>query len=376
MTTTTMTPEQRRAECKNFIGSDKFGWDTWLTLTVFIENVRNVESTMSIYSHLLEKLNKDEVFLAKLTDQQIKVPDQEMLRIKQHIVLDMILKAEIVAESSLVFIHELSNGYAGLSKRMARYPLEFAKNQVFRKVREMDFSLLRALGVPSIANMQLEEHEETVLNTLYQQTEDTVWEHLGMLADFYDKFKTVYNKYRHGLILRTGTARTNNNDNNSNAFNLENSAFEALDYKSPDDLPKDCKIVDKDINNLVPGMFNALSHVSITQKLLDEIFAIVGIAKEIVAYVCRSHKLYALNCGQSYLPIGFKDGKQPYLAFLLPEDALAGHKKVLDSIANKISQEMNHQTDVTVEEFTYKNDSLIQPMLNNTVTNIFVRPKP
>jgi hypothetical protein len=365
-----MTPEQRRASCKSFIQSDKFGWDTWLTLTIFKENVINVESTMYIYYYdLLNKLDNGGFLIDKVPDQQQK------LRIKQHIVFDMILKAVIIVESSLVFIYELSNGYPGLSKRMARYPLEFVKNQVFRKVYEKDFCLQRALGVPSISNMQLEEHEETVLQAFYKQAEDNALEQLRKLADFYDKFKTVYNKYRHGLILRTGSTRTNDNNDNNRAFNLEDSALEALDYKSPDDLPKDCIKVDKDVNNLVPGMFNALSHVNFGPKLMQEVFTTVDIAQKIVAYVCENHKLYAFNCDQSYLPITFKDGK-PHLAFLLPDDALAGHERLLESIANKVVEKMNIQAELTGEEFTYKDDSLVQAILNNTVTNIFVRSKP
>jgi len=136
-----MTPEERRANCKSYINGEKFGYDTWLTLTVFKQNVKNVEDTIYIYYSLLKRLDADEQFLNKqLLDKEInKLPDQEMLRIKQLIVLDMILKAVIIVESSLVFIYELSNGYKGLSKRMARYPLDFVKNDVIRKVYEKDF---------------------------------------------------------------------------------------------------------------------------------------------------------------------------------------------------------------------------------------------
>lgn len=247
-----------------------------------------------------------------------------------------------------------------------------------KKVWEKELHLQRGLGVPSIANMQLEEHEETVLQAFYKQAENNAQAQLGKLADFYDRYKTVYNKYRHGLILRTGLTPTDNNKDSSNSngsFDLDNSALEALDNKNANDLPKGCIMVDKDINNLVPGMFNALSHVNFGPKLIQEVFDIVNITQQIISYVCRNHKLYAMNCGQSYLPITFKDGKS-HLAFLLPDDALAGHERLLDSIANKVLEKMNIQPELTGEDFTYKDGDLAQTIKNNTVTNIFARSKP
>lgn len=145
-------------------------------------------------------------------------------------------------------------------------------------------------------------------------------------------------------------------------------------------LPKDCKLADKDVNHIVPGMFNALSHVNVGPKLIQEVCTTVDIAQKIVAYVCHNHQRYAMNCGQSYLPITFKEDGKPYLSFLLPDDALTGEeRRLLDFIANKVLDKMNIQPELTVEEFTYKNgkkDNLVQAMLDNTVTNIFIRSKP
>ena len=133
-----MTPEERRANCESYIDSDEFGRDTWVTLTVFNENVNNVIVTMRLYYDLLRYL--DQGFLPA------NLPQQPMLRIKQHIVLDLILKVQIIVESSLVFPYELSNGYSMFSRRMARYTLDHVNNVVLRAIREnddLDFRLLR-----------------------------------------------------------------------------------------------------------------------------------------------------------------------------------------------------------------------------------------
>lgn len=64
------------------------------------------------------------------------------------------------------------------------------------------------------------------------------------------------------------------------------------------------------------------------------------------------------------------------LTFLLPESALSGNKRVLESVANTIVQEMNVQNVETHENFAYKIASLVEAIQNNTVTNFFERSKP
>lgn len=214
-----MTPEERRANCEEFINSPAFGRDTWITITAFNENVNNTIVTMHLCNDLLRYL--DQGFLPSQFQQQ-----QQMLRIKQHIVLDLILKAQTIVESSLVFLYELSDQYRGLSRRMARYTLDHVNNVVLRAIWEkddLDFRMLRAMGVPSVANMrQLEPNEIALLQELYRQTENNVWVQLQRLADFYDRFKIVYNKYRHGLILRTGGTHNNDNDSSSSSSSGNN----------------------------------------------------------------------------------------------------------------------------------------------------------
>lgn len=367
-----MTPAaQRRASCEEYIDSPTFGRDTWVTITAFKENVNNVIVTMQLYRDLLSYL--DQGFLPAQFPQQ-----QQMLRIKQHIVLDLILKAQIIVESSLVFIHELStNGYRGLSRTMARYTLNHVNTVVLRAIGENDIPyLLRGMGVPHIANMlSLEQHEIALLQDLYRQTGNNGWNALRRLASFYDSFKTVYNKYRHGLILRTGGTH------NNRGFALERSFVEALDFKDEDDLPRDVIIIDRNVNNnnnRLPGMFNALSHVIVGQRLIDEIFEIVSVAQEIVNYTCDNHKLYAINCGLSYLPFVIVGGQPQGLAFMVSPEAYRGNEQVLTSVANKIRLEMNIvQNELTGEQFAFDDERVIRAIQNNNiVTNIFIRNAP
>jgi hypothetical protein len=117
-----LSEAERKAKCKSFIESSKFGLDTWITIHALDENVKNMIMTITVYRKLIKKL--DEGLFS------IEFPPAQMLRIKQHIVLDMILKTEIIIESSLIFTYQLakgSRGYRALPKTTSRYDTNLIK---------------------------------------------------------------------------------------------------------------------------------------------------------------------------------------------------------------------------------------------------------
>jgi hypothetical protein len=360
-----LTEKERKAQCEAFIKSNKFGLDTWVTIRAFDENVKNMILTINLYDKLIKKID-DGLFSDEF-------PPAQILRIKQHIVLDMILKTEIIIESSLIFIYQLSKGskgYRALPKTMSRYNNELV-NVVMKKVWKRNFPIKTGLGLPLISHLHLEKEEAKVLVFLYQESERNAWEALGKIVDF-DKFRTVYNKYKHGLIFRTGGGLKGGN---SRALTLEKSSLIALDRKGMNDMPKSYIPYDTD-DILVQGWFNALSHLNFGQKLMDEIFTIIKYVEEIVFYVCSNHKTFAINCGERYLPFGWTGDKQISLALLVSLPALTDKQTVLlKSITDKIFPEMNTQRDETYEDFTYKKAHLAKAIQNNTVTNILQRPK-
>ena len=167
-----LTETERKAKCKSFIEGDKFGLDTWVTIHALDENVKNMIMTITLYSKLIKKLDEGLFFN--------EFPPAQMLRIKQHVVLDMILKTEIIIESSLIFIYQLakgSRGYRALPKTMSRYDTNLIKI-VKIKVWEKDFPLRTALRLPLISHLHLNREEAKVLESAYQETERNVWEAL------------------------------------------------------------------------------------------------------------------------------------------------------------------------------------------------------
>jgi hypothetical protein len=88
---------EKQADALSFINSSKFGADAWVTITNFAENAHNIILTIELYGILIEKLEKDNLL------KNHKIGD--VIRIKQQIVLDAILKTQILIESTLVLIH-------------------------------------------------------------------------------------------------------------------------------------------------------------------------------------------------------------------------------------------------------------------------------
>ena len=74
-----------------------------VTITDFAENAHNIILTIELYGILIEKLEKDNLLKNHKRG--------DVIRIKQQIVLDAILKTQILIESTLVLIHSLSVGY-------------------------------------------------------------------------------------------------------------------------------------------------------------------------------------------------------------------------------------------------------------------------
>lgn len=48
--------------------------------------------------------------------------------------------------------------------------------------------------------------------------------------------------------------------------------------------------------------YNALTHMNFNEKLETEIKRIMGELEIIVRYVCENHMIYAVNCGENYIP--------------------------------------------------------------------------
>jgi hypothetical protein len=193
--------EKQAAEAISFINSNKFGMDAWMTIAYFAQNVHNIISTIELYGILIEKLERD------ILPRNYNAAD--VIRLKQQIVLDVILKTQILIESTFVLIHSLSKGYHTVAMNMTYYDMnlvnsiieELRKN---KKLMNYKYNIRKVLGLPNLKFLSLSSKERNFLDKDFRGFESDYLQALKRLVSFYDRFKIVYAKSKHGLTFMAG----------------------------------------------------------------------------------------------------------------------------------------------------------------------------
>jgi hypothetical protein len=227
----------------------------------------------------------------------------------------------------------------------------------------------RALGLPNISDLPIDKDEKKVLAYVYRESQNAAWDALGRIVEFYDKFKIIYYKSKHGLTFQTGGIETT-----SITSQLEKSGLIAYHHrKSAADKPIDCiEVNPEDLE--APKWFNTIVHLNFGQNLMSEIFTVTEAMKQIVPYVCRSHLIFAANCGEGYLPYQIGPDNNLIVDFLVRPTANAAElgriHPTLSSIFSKITPNMVTNEQEFGINTSYKNPKLVQSIKNNTVTKM------
>ena len=103
----------RGKEALSFINCNKFGIETFSVIHNFGLSVDRNISTLEAYGNLFDNLNKNELVSKSNT--------RHVTSIKQQIILDAIMKTQIIIESTLILIHSLSIGYHQVAMNMTYY---------------------------------------------------------------------------------------------------------------------------------------------------------------------------------------------------------------------------------------------------------------
>ena len=149
-----MSTEERKRKALDFISSSKFGIDTFRTIFLFRLNANTIISTVELYGHLIDKLET----YGLLID-----PDKiEIIRIKQQITLDSIMKIEILIESLLVLVHSLSREYRYVAPLMTYYDNNLIK-AIIQRNKKKRYSGQKILGLPIIDRLPLNREEKKFL---------------------------------------------------------------------------------------------------------------------------------------------------------------------------------------------------------------------
>ena len=182
-----------------------FGQHTWTTLYTYEINCDYNCGVILLYFNLTKQNVQNKTIC----------PSLDTLRINQHIYLDIISKISILIESLLVLIDSLSISYKNVSKDMTNYNLAKIYSIIDGiSASRVRYNMRRALGLYDITNMRkLSGQQKVILGRAYDETQKIVMKKLINLIDFYDDFRIVYGKTKHGLTYHSGQLPISSDNN-------------------------------------------------------------------------------------------------------------------------------------------------------------------
>ncbi len=334
---------------------ESFGKHTYDTLLMFNYNANNIKRMIELYWNIL---NLDDIL-----KNNNEISDKGLLDLKHMILLDSITRIQSLIETLLVLLDSLESGYSQVAKNVAFYPSQKPRQIIenFRK-KKYNSKLRLILGLPDIGKLNLEHSERRILIEVWEKTIDEMKRMILNLANFYDLFRLIYGKWKHGLTIQSG------GDNLSVKF--DNSIILVHDNKSFSDMPiGSLKANDK--NNFSLDWFNAQSIINVNDKLFKFLKDVLIDLIDVINFITNNHIIYAHNCGMTYIPY-LERNKEEYSPWLyIPENLSEDEKKTLSIILSKLFD----QTYVIKPNLSFIKtyNSLIKESIeSNPITNIWI----
>ena len=188
--------EQKIEQFDSFMRSKEFGIDTWMTIHLFKNNTHYILNTLKLYGVLIKRLDEGNIA-------NTLIPRDKVI-VKQFIILDVIMKLEILIESTLVLIHALSKDRNSVPKLMTYYDTDIIRIAI-EKIKNRRYNMERILSLLKISQIPfLSKEERKYLAFDYGESVKKMYKNLDTLADFYEDFRLIYGKTKHGLTLNPG----------------------------------------------------------------------------------------------------------------------------------------------------------------------------
>jgi hypothetical protein len=344
-----LTRDEKYTQCESYIKSDRFGLDTWMIIERLRINFSNMIATMELYQNMVK------------CDMHIQV--------KQHIMLDIIVKIMILIETTLVLVDALSTGYHMVVKKLTYYAFSDVY-QIMENIRTNQYNYRKVLGFPSVDTLPLASEEQKYLAKNYQKRFTSFSTALNRLIGFYNKFRILYGKSKHGLTFVSGVMP----GASVTSLVFEDSLLICYDRKGKQDMAHAQYIQTSFINTREKHFFNAISNVRFNQNLFDEIRSTITILKDDFSFVCKNNLTHAVNCGEGYLPY-IVDNNKIGIQFS-GKTVSEEEKNMRKSIAEKITPLINTREVNLKIEINYEKPEIIQSLANNSVTNLWINPGP
>lgn len=338
----------------SLLSSDAFGLDTWMVIHHFLMNADTLLHLITFYQNSITDLDKTTV-----------LDQQERLRIKQTILLDIAIKLVILIEVMMVLVDALSTGhYKSIPKKMTYYSFESVYHFI-DKIRNNEYDWRNVLGLPLPSKLPLSNEEQRYLFRNYEQNYAWIREAITRFAEFYDKFRIVYGKYKHGLTIQAGLLYRHA----AQTPLLGNSILVCYDRRQKERMPKNYFVSNP--SGDYGGFFNTIGIISFSQQLLDEINSIAAELKYVIYYICHNHLTYAKNCGEGYLPYVVDGNRIAIRISYIPSQSdadIALHQTIVDKIAPLI----NSAEDKLTTNFNTTRQEVYESISKNSVTNLWL----
>jgi hypothetical protein len=363
-----LTRQYKIDHALDFINSSKFGNDTYKTITLFNLNLH--------YALLSIKLNG--IVQKRLDDGDIQstLSGDDILKVKQTMTLDVIMKIEILIESTLILIDALCRGYKYVPQMMTKYHFNLIP-KIIKNIQKKRYNLRKIMGLPRIDTLPVSQEEKKFLGILFSESSQSLHDTLIELIAFYKEFSILYGKSKHGLTFILGLKTSSNLKSEPNILNSDRRLIQISDRKKKSELPPGY-IVSSPENqtfNFSNSYFNTISFVQYGKLLFDKIIRINSILKQAVSFICDNHLTFGANCGENYLPFERKERKVGVRMFGINWDHDTEVK--LLEIFGKILPSMNvNDFDLTtVFEAKSPSPSIVESVNKNVVTNIWLSKK-
>lgn len=151
--------------CEEFI-RNTFGIEAFRTLYLFEENITSLFSLIDLYGIII--VGKKNLIPNSFSD-------REFLPIRQFLALDIILKLQVIIESTLVLSHSLSSGYHSIARNMTYYDFNLLKT-IRENIVKKQYDSRRILGLPEIDRLPISREEKKFLAGEYQKIEEGLWD--------------------------------------------------------------------------------------------------------------------------------------------------------------------------------------------------------
>lgn len=315
-----LTRTQKESKWKDFMDS-YFGMHNWTTIFLLKINISYQVRTIRFLLRYAKSTDKDAI-LENLSD-------IERLRMKQHLFLDAIMKAQICIESLLIAVDILSRDYGKIAETMTFYPQD-APRRVIGKVHNREIDVRKAFVIPPATSIEVLTQEEMVLiEQLSAETVSAIYKGLNILADYYERYYIVYMKCKHGLTIETGSGF-------SPAKDIKDSLVYVHDRRrNIDALPSD-RMFTKVVGYGPPEWFNTVSILTINENLDQDFASVTELILILTNYLIDNHLAYISNCGENFLPYDIKSPTTVSLRYLGDRDLSETEREDMKRIQDKL----------------------------------------